>query len=233
MVHIFKKELGHYFNNPFGYILVVLASLLTNVFFIRDIYSVGLVSMKPLLLIHYWVLTLLIPALCMRSFAEERKTGTIESLLTLPIKEKDIVFGKMLSVLTIVGVYLILSWVLPLSFSFLSGLYLPEILIGYIGLVGVACMFITFCMYVSLKTSNQVVVFFVSALSLFLLSVFSADLVSSFIPRWLSDYVLFLTPLPQLEIFTKGLLDVRSIFYFISFTAVFLYAVITQLKHRD
>ena len=94
MFTIYKKELGHYFNNPFGYILVILATLIANVLFIRDIYSVGLVSMKPFFLTMYWVLVLLIPALCMRSFAEERKTGTIETMLTMPIGEKEIVLGN-------------------------------------------------------------------------------------------------------------------------------------------
>ena len=233
MFNIYKKELRHYFYNPFGYILVVLASLVVNALFIRDIYSVGLVSMRPLFLTMYWVMVLLIPALCMRSFAEERKTGTLEALLTLPLGEKDIVVGKLLAVLSLIGATLMLSLILPVSFAFISGLYLPEVSVGYIGLIFVAGLFSTLSLYISLKTSNQVLAFFISALILFCLSIISSDILVSFIPRLVSDLISPLTPLSNLENFMKGIVDLRSVFYFSSFTGVFIYAVIKQLEHRD
>ncbi|MBP6044799.1 MAG: ABC transporter permease subunit [Microgenomates group bacterium] len=233
MKHIFLKELRHYFFNPFGYILVVLATLIANALFIRDIYSVGLISMKPFFLTMYWVMVLLIPALCMRSFAEERKAGTLETLLTLPFGEKEIAVGKLLAVLSLIGATFLLSLVLPVSFAFISGLYLPEVFVGYLGLILVAGMFSTLSLYVSLKTSNQVLAFFISSTILFCLSIFSADILASFIPRVVSELITPLLPLANLENFTKGIVDLRSMFYFISFTAVFMYAVIKQLEHRD
>lgn len=233
MKHVFLKELRHYFFNPFGYILVVLATLIANALFIRDIYAVGLISMKPYFLTMYWVMVLLIPALCMRSFAEERKTGTLETLLTMPLGEKEIALGKLLAVLSLVGATMLLSLVLPVSFAFISGLYLPEVFVGYIGLMLVAGLFSTLSLYVSLKTSNQVLAFFVSAVILFCLSIFSADILASFIPRFISDLITPLTPLTNLENFTKGIIDLRSVFYFITFTSVSMYAVIKQLEHRD
>ena len=233
MFTIYKKELGHYFNNPFGYILVILATLIANVLFIRDIYSVGLVSMKPFFLTMYWVLVLLIPALCMRSFAEERKTGTIETMLTMPLGEREIALGKMFAVLSLIGATFTLSLVLPATFALFSGLYLPEVFAGYLGLVLVSGMFSTLSLYISLKTSNQVLAFIISAVILFCLSIFSADILASFIPRFISDLVTPLTPLANLDNFMKGIIDLRSVFYFLSFTGVFMYAVIKQLEHRD
>jgi len=233
MLNVYKKELKHYFHNPFGYILVVLATLIVNALFIRDIYSVGLVSMNSFLVTMYWVFVLLIPALCMRSFAEERKSGTMETLLTMPISEKDIAFGKFFAVLSLIGAIFILSLVLPASFALISGLYLPEVFVGYFGLILVSGMFSTLSLYISLKTSNQVLAFFISALILFCLSFFSTDILASFIPRYISDMFMPLTPLANLENFTKGIIDLRSVFYFVSFTAVFMYAVIKQLEHRD
>lgn len=233
MFTVYKKELGHYFNNPFGYILVILATLIANVLFIRDIYSVGLVSMKPFFLTMYWVTVLLIPALCMRSFAEERKVGTIETLLTLPLMEKEIAWGKFAAVLSLIGSTFILSLVLPFSFALISGLHLPELFVGYAGLVLVSGMFSTLSLYISLKTSNQVLAFFISAFILFCLSIISTDILASFIPRFISDLIMPLTPLANLENFMKGIVDLRSVFYFLSFTSVFMYAVIKQLEHRD
>lgn len=233
MFTVYKKELGHYFNNPFGYILVILATLIANVLFIRDIYSVGLVSMKPFFLTMYWVTVLLIPALCMRSFAEERKVGTIETMLTLPLMEKEIAWGKLAAVLSLIGATIILSLVLPISFALISGLYLPEVFVGYVGLILVSGLFSTLSLYISLKTSNQVLAFFISAFILFCLSIVSTDILASFIPRFMSDLFMPLTPLANLENFMKGIVDLRSVFYFISFTSVFMYAVIKQLEHRD
>ena len=164
---MYLKELKHYFFNPFGYIVVVVASLLVNALFLRDIYAVGLVSMRQYFLIMYWVFALLIPALCMRSFAEERKTGTIESLLTLPLSEKTIAFAKALAVLTVLGIVMVAGLVIPVSFAFLSGLYLPEVVVGYVGLTATAMLLISVSLYISLKTSNQVIAFFLSAIALF------------------------------------------------------------------
>ncbi len=233
MLEIYKKELRHYFYNPFGYILVILATLIANALFVRDIYSVGLVSMKPFFFTMYWVLVLLIPALCMRSFAEERKVGTIETMLTMPLGEKEIALGKLFAVLSLIGATFLLSFILPVSFALISGLYLPEVFVGYLGLAMVSAMFSTLSLYISLKTSNQVLAFFISAVILFCLSVFSADILASFIPRTISDLIAPLTPLPNLENFMKGIIDLRSVFYFSSFTGVFMYAVIKQLQHRD
>ncbi len=233
MFTIYKKELKHYFYNPFGYILVILATLIVNALFIRDIYLVGLVSMKPFFQTMYWVLALLVPALCMRSFAEERKVGTLETMLTLPVGEREIALGKLLADLSLIGATFVLSLVLPVTFALISGLYLPEVFVGYLGLVLVSGMFTTLSLYISLKTSNQVLAFFISAVILFCLSVFSTDVLASFIPRAISDLIAPLTPLANLENFMKGIIDLRSVFYFSSFTGVFIYAVIKQLQHRD
>lgn len=230
---IYLKELKHYFFNPFGYIVVVVASLLANALFLRDIYAVGLVSMRQYFLIMYWVFVLLIPALCMRSFAEERKTGTIESLLTLPLSEKTIAFAKALAVLTVLGIVMISGLVIPVSFAFLSGLYLPEVVVGYVGLIATAMLFISVSLYISLKTSNQVIAFFLSAIVLFCVSIFSVDTVASFIPRTIAAIAESLTPYAQLEQFVRGIIDLRAILYFTSFIAVSMYAVVKQLEHRD
>ena len=116
----------------------------------------------------YWVLALLVPALCMRSFAEERKVGTLETMLTLPVGEREIALGKLLADLSLIGATFVLSLVLPVTFALISGLYLPEVFVGYLGLVLVSGMFTTLSLYISLKTSNQVLAFFISAVILFL-----------------------------------------------------------------
>lgn len=233
MKALYKKELSHYFNNPTGLILIVLFAVLANFLFVKDIFVQQSASMRPFFIFTAWLLTIFVPALCMKTFAAEKQSNTIETLLTLPLSEKNIVLAKFFSVLTIVALSLALTVGLPLSLSSLSGLYIPEVLMGYTGLLFIAALFISIAFAVSLKTGSQVVSFFVSAVALFLIASFSSDFVSSFIPRTIADTLSFFAPFSYLNTFVKGVIDVRSIVYFISFTGFFLAVTVKELSGRD
>jgi ABC-2 type transport system permease protein len=232
MKHLFKKELNYYFNNPLGYIIVVLFAFLANFLFVKDIFAQQSASLKPFFGFIPWLFIVLVPAVCMRAFAQEKQSNTIETLLTLPLTEKDIVLAKFFSSLTFIAVALLLTLGLPVSLSFLSNVYLPEVITGYFGLLFLASAFIAVCMLCSLKTSSQIVAFFVSAVVLFLYTASTADFVSAFIPRRFMDQLLFLAPLPNLDNFVKGIVDLRSLVYFISVTGIFLFITRRELEKR-
>lgn len=233
MKALYKKELGHYFNNPIGFIVVVLFALFSNFLFIKDIFTIGSASMRPFFVTSGWMLIVFVPALTMRCFAEEKRTNTLEPLLTLPVRERDIVFAKLLAVLTVIAIGLSLTLALPVALAVISTLYLPEVLMGYIGLFLMATSFAAVSMIFSLKTNNQIVSFFLSAVTLFFLIAFSSDFVASFIPREISDLLTFITPLPYLDPFMKGLLDIRSVLYFLMITGLFTYITTTELEERS
>lgn len=233
MKAIYKKELGHFFNNPLGFIVIVLFALFSNFLFIKDIFSFGSASMRPFFVTTGWLLSIFIPALTMRSFAEEKRNNTLETLLTLPIGERDIVFGKILAVLTVIAISLALTLALPIALTFVSSLYFPEIITGYLGLFLMSMSFTAITVFFSLKTNNQIVAFFISALVLFILIAFSSDFVASFVPRSVSDTVVFVMPLTHLDPFMKGILDLRSIVYFLALTGLFTYISSSELEQRS
>jgi len=132
MKTLYKKELNYYLNNPIGYIILVLFGVFANFLFVKDIFVVGSASMKPFFSFLPWLLLVFIPALTMRIFAEEKRTNTIEVLLTLPVSETQIVLAKFFTLVTVTGLGLILTFGLPLTLSILTKVYYPEILIGYL-----------------------------------------------------------------------------------------------------
>ena len=233
MKTLYKKELQYYLNNPIGYIVIVLFAVFANFLFVKDIFVVGSVSMRSFFQLLPWLFLIYIPALSMRIVAEEKRTNTLEVLLTLPLSETQVILAKFLALVTIVGVSLTLTLGLPVSLSFLSGLYLPEIVSGYFGSLLLASFFISLSMFFSSQTKNQVVAFLLSILALFLFTVISTDVTASILPRSIQDFLVIFSPMNHLLNFVKGVIEVRSLFYFISGTLVFLFLAVIDLEKRE
>lgn len=237
MLTLYKKELSYYLNNPIGYIVIVLFAVFANFFFVKDIFVVGSASMRPFFAILPWFFMIFVPALSMRALSEEKRTNTIETLLTLPISETQIILAKYLAILTLIGVGLLLTLGLPISLYILtklafSNLYIPEILVGYLGVFLTAASFAAISLFFSSKTKNQVISFLLSVIVIFFLIIFSTDFVASVLTRELQDVLNYLSPVYHLESFLKGILDIRSLVYFLSSIVLFLFLTVIDLEKR-
>ncbi len=232
MKTLYKKELSYYLNNPIGYIVLILFAVFANFLFVKDIFVVSSASLRPFFNFLPWLLLIFIPALTMRILSEEKRVNTLEVLLTLPISETEIVVSKFLALLTVVGFGLLLTLGLPISLSFLTKLYLPEIIIGYLGVLLFSCSLISLSMFFSSQTKNQVVAFLLSALSIFFLLVVGTDFTANLLPRLIHDFLVYFSPINQLENFVKGVVDLRSLIYFVSFTFIFLFFTVIDLEKR-
>lgn len=232
MLSLYKKELNYYLNNPVGYIVLILFALFANFLFVKDIFLVGSASMRPFFNFLPWLFIIFIPALTMRIFAEEKKANTIEVLLTLPVSETQIVLSKFFALMTLIFISLILTIGLPISLAFLTQLYLPEIGIGYIGVFLFTCSLVSLSMFFSNQTKNQMVAFLASILSIIFLLVLSTDFLATILPKFIQDNLVYLTPIYHLQNFAKGVIDLRSVFYFLSFTLVFLFLTVIDLEKR-
>lgn len=230
---LYQKELNYYLNNPLGYIILILFSIFANFWYIKDIFVVGTSSMRAFFDSVPWFLMIFIPALTMRIFSEEKKANTIEVLLTLPIKEWSVVLAKFFALLTLIIIGLLLTVSLPLSLSLLSKVYLPEVIVGYFGLILFSSMMIAFSMIFSLLTKNQIVAFLISLLGIFSFLVLGSDFFASIVPRLINDLIIYYTPLYHLSFFNRSILELRSIVYFFSFTLVFLLINKFFLENRD
>jgi len=233
MNHIYRKELNSYLNNPVGYIIIVLFAVFANFLFIKDLFAVGSASMRSFFAIIPWLMLVFVPAVSMKAIAEERRTNTIETLLALPLSETEIVVGKFLAILTVVAMALALTLALPIALFFTSKLYLPEIIAAYAGTLLFAGALAAISLFFSSLTKNQVVSFLLSALVIFLLLMITSDFTSNVIPRVIQDNLGYFGLLYHLQNFVKGLLDLRSVFYFVSLIACFLFLSVISLERRD
>ncbi|MCX7881063.1 MAG: ABC transporter permease subunit [Patescibacteria group bacterium] len=232
MKNLYKKEINYYLSNPIGYLVLILFGVFANFLFIKDIFIVGSASMRGFFGIVPWLLMVFIPALAMRVLSEEKRVNTIEVLLTLPFSETEIVLSKFFALLVLAVIGLFLTMSLPISLSFLSKVYLPEIFIGYLGLVFLAGSFISIGVFFSNLTKNQVVAFLSSILLIFFLLVLSTDYFANVLPKFLNDVLIYFSPIFHLQNFVKGVIDLRSVFYFTSLTLVFLFLTIISLEKR-
>lgn len=233
MFTLFKKELGYYLNNAVGYIIVILFAVFANFLFVKDIFLVGSASMQPFFGLLPWLLMIFIPALTMRILSEEKRTNTIETLLSLPVSETQVVLAKFFALMVLVTLGLILTLSLPVSLSFLTSIYIPEVLIGYLGVLLLSAAFVSLSMFFSSQTKNQVVAFLISVVASFFFLVISTDFLSTILPKFVQDVTSYFSPIYHLQNFVKGVVDFRSFFYFASFIIVFLFLTIVDLEKRS
>ncbi len=238
MKPLFKKELQFYLNNPIGYITIILFAVFANFLFVKDIFIVGVASMRQFFETLPWLLMIFIPAVAMRTFADEKKNNTIDILLSLPISELQIVLSKFAAVLVVTSLGLVLTLGLPISLyvltrEFGSNVYIPEIIVGYLGVLMLSAVFVAVSLFYSSQTKNQVIAFLLSAVTLFFLIVFSGDFVASVVPPIVQEFLSYLSPITHIRGFIKGVIDVRSLYYFISFTVIFLFLTVVDLEKRQ
>lgn len=232
MYTLYKKELSYYLNNPIGYIVVVLFGVFANFLFVKDIFLIGSASLRPFFSMAPWLLMIFIPAVTMRALSEEKRTNTLEMLLTLPISETQVVVSKFLALLTVTAAALLTTVSLPISLYYLSGIYIPEIIVGYLGIILLSASFIALSLFFSSQTKNQVIALLGSIIVIFLLLVVASDFSATVLPRFIIDYMSMFSPLYHLQNFIKGLLDLRSVFYFLGLIVLFLFLTIIDLEKR-
>jgi len=233
MKNLIKKEVSHYLNNPLGYIVIILFGIFANLFFVKDLFVVGSASLRPFFLLLPWFLLVFIPAVSMRAFSEEKRNNTIEVLLTLPYLETQIVLAKFFAVLTVFIIALSLTLSLPFSLFLLTKIYLPEILIGYLGTLFLGASFSAISLFFSSQTKNQVVAFLLSVITLFFLLVLGSDFLASYLPKIVQEFFVPFSPFYHFQNFIKGVFDFRSLFYFSSFVFLFLFLTVLELEKRN
>lgn len=229
---LFKKELAFYLNNPIGFIIAILFAGFANFLFIKDLFLKGDSSMRPFFEIIPWLVLIFIPAVSMRVFSEEKRLNTIETIFTLPIYESGVVLAKYFALFVFSLITLVLTFSIPISLGNLGKIVLPEIVVSYIGVLFLSSAFIALSMYFSSTTKNQIVAFLLSVVSLFLLMMVGSDFLSTVVPSIIQQWLTFISPIYHFENFLKGVVDIRSVGYFLSFTVTFLFLTIINLEKR-
>ncbi len=231
---IAKKELNSFFDSLIAYILLVLFLGFCGFFtwiYGSDVFFIGQASLRPFFSIAYWTLFIFIPAITMRMIAEEKKSGTIELLLTKPVSDRHLVLGKFLAALLLICISLAFTLPYAISISFLGNLDNGEFLLGYLGLILMSASYIAIGLYASSITSNQIVAFLTALfISLFFHIIF--DVLDTGFSGWLGDFFNMLNLSAHFESMQRGVLDTKDLIYFLSLIFLGLYLTETNLSKR-
>ncbi|MFZ2289155.1 MAG: ABC transporter permease [Halopseudomonas yangmingensis] len=238
---IFRRELGSYFATPLAFVFIVIFLVLSAVFtfYLGGFYENGQADLNAFFNFHPWLYLFLVPAVAMRLWAEERKSGTIELLMTLPITRSNMVLGKFLAAWVFVGIALLLTFPIVITVNYLGNPDNGAIFTGYLGSWLLAGGYLAIGSCMSALTRNQVIAFILSVVACFVFIVSGfpllLDLFSGWAPQWLLDAIASLSFLIRFDAISKGVLDLRDLLYFFSLMAVWLLAtaIVIDLKKAD
>jgi len=235
---IMRRELASYFATPLAYVFILIFLVLAGsfTFYLGGFYERGQADLDPFFTFHPWLYLFLIPAISMRLWAADRKSGTIELLLTQPVTLWDAVVGKFLAAWLFTALALALTFPLCLTVNYLGKPDNGAILAAYLGSLLLAGGFLAIGSCMSALTRNQVVAFILAVVACFafLLAGFPMvlDLFRSWAPQVLVDAVASLSFLTHFESIAKGVIDLRDLLYFAMLIGFFLLATAIALELR-
>ncbi|MBS0241310.1 MAG: ABC transporter permease subunit [Proteobacteria bacterium] len=235
---ITKRELAAYFGTGLAYVFAVIFVALTGAFafFIGSFFDRGQADLVTFFQYHPWLYLLLVPAVAMRLWAEERKTGTIELLMTLPISTFEAILGKFLAAWIFIGFALVLTFPMWITVRYLGSPDNGVILTSYIGSFLMAGAFLSIGSCISALTKNQVIAFIVAATICFLFVMSGSDLVLNFFRAWapqiVIDAISSMSFLTQFDRITRGVISLPTIFFYLSLIAFFLFANAIVVEER-
>lgn len=235
------RELRGYFATPLAYVFMVifLALMGAFTFYLGGFFERGQADLQPFFNFHPWLYLFLVPAIAMRLWSEERKSGSIELLMTLPVTLWEAVLGKFLAAWLFVAVALALTFPIWITVNYLGEPDNGVIVAGYVGSLLMAGGFLAIGSCISAANRNQVVAFIITVVVCFLFMLAGFPLVLDFFRAWLPqavvDIVAGLSFLTHFTSLSKGVLDLRDVLYFLLVIGVWLYAcvIVLDLKKAD
>ncbi len=235
------RELRAYFATPVAFVFIVIFLALMGVFtfYLGGFFERGQADLSPFFNFHPWLYLFLVPAIAMRLWSEERKTGSIELLMTLPVTTTHAVVGKFLAAWVFTGAALALTFPIWLTVNYLGNPDNGVILAAYIGSLLMAGGFLAIGSCISAANRNQVVAFIITVVICFAYLLAGFPLVLDFFAGWapqrLVDTVSGLSFLTHFNSISKGVIDLRDVLYFLIVIGAWLYAtaVVLDLKKAD
>ncbi|RPH07829.1 MAG: ABC transporter permease [Alphaproteobacteria bacterium TMED93] len=227
--NIFKREILSYFSTPVAYVFIAIFLILSGLFtfYLGNFFELGQANLSSFFEWHPWLYLFLIPSITMRLWAEEKKSGTIEFITTLPISVTSIVIGKFFASWVFTIVALTLTFPFWITVNYMGNPDNGVILASYIGSILMAGGYLAIGSCISAMTSNQVIAFVVSATISFLFTVSGLPIVLDFFSSWsgqtITDVVASLSFLTNYYDITRGLIDLRCLLYFFTLIFFFLY----------
>jgi ABC-2 type transport system permease protein len=235
---IAKREFRGYFATPLALVFLTVFVALTGAltFYVGGFFDRGQADLYPFFAYHPWLYLLLVPAVAMRLWAEERKTGTIELLMTLPITPIEAILGKFFAAWAFIGLALLLTFPIWITVNVLGNPDNGVILSSYIGSFLMAGAFLAIGSFVSTLTKNQVIAFIIASLICFLFTMSGLELVQNGLRAWtpaiLASAVSSMSFLSHFQQITRGVLDLPTLIFFVSMIVFWLFATVIALDQK-
>ena len=238
LFNIVKRELASYFSTPLAYVFIVIFLMLIGsfTFYLGNFFVRGQADLNSFFAFHPWVYILLIPAVTMRLWAEERKSGTIELLMTLPLTTAQSVIGKFFAAWIFICIALILTFPIWITVNYLGQPDNGVIFAGYIGCLFMSGAYLSIGSCISAITKNQVIAFVISATVCFIFTMSGLDIVLNFFKIWAPEFLVntisSMSFLTHFESITKGVIEVRDFLFYLSviFFWLFLNVIVVEFK---
>jgi len=229
---VYRKEMRSYFVSPIPYVLIVIFVAFMGWWFFsqREFFLIARASLDPLFVVVPWVLVFLVPAITMRLWSEEARGGTLETLLTVPIRPWQLVGGKFLSAWTLLLVCLLATIGVPVSVALLGDLDWGPVIGGYLGALFVGAALLALGLWISALTAHQIVAYLITMVLGFVLVILRG--VASDIGGGLGTFVERLSVASRYDALGRGVVDLRDLVYFVSFAAFFLYLNAQAVENR-
>lgn len=234
---IFRRELNSYFVTPLAYVFIIIFLVLAALFTFQlgGLYDSNTATLQPFFAYHPWLYLFLVPAVAMRLWAEERKSGTLELLLTLPVTIWQAVLGKFLAAWVFLGIALALTFPMWLMVNYLGNPDQGVIAASYLGSWLMAGGFLAIGNCISAITKNQVIAFVLTIVVCFLgfMMIGSRFLaVLDFLPAPLAETIGSLSILDHYDSIQQGVLELRDLAYFTLLIAAWLFASVVVIKSK-
>jgi ABC-2 type transport system permease protein len=227
---IVMRELRAYFATPVAYVFIVIFLFLTAIFtfYLGGFYESDQADLEPFFRFHPWLYLFLIPAISMRLWSEERKSGTVELLMTLPVSLMQAVVGKYVAAWAFTAIALALTFPIWITVNYLGNPDNTVIVASYIGSLLMAGGFLAIGACISALTKNQVIAFVVSVVICFLFIVSGFPIVLDFFKAWapqaIVDVISSFSFLTHFQSIQKGVIDIRDLIFFASLIVFWLFA---------
>ena len=227
---IMKRELNSYFSSPIAYIVTGLFLIITGVLFFTTFFLQNRASLRNMFSLMPIILSFFIPALTMRLYSEEKRSGSIETLYTLPVTEFDAVCGKFLAAL-IASAAMVAPTLIYLISMLPFGLPEPgPVAGGYLGTLFLCAAFSAIGVFASSITKNQIIAFFTAFIICIVLTMIDTFLV--FLPTSFVDFFAYISANAHFTSISKGIIDTRDLLYFASITALF-FVITVKIQQKE
>jgi ABC-2 type transport system permease protein len=228
-----RKELDSYFNSPLGYIVAGVFLLASGWIFSQGLFINNQATMRSFFALMPVLLIFILPAVTMSAWAEEKKSGTAEVLLTLPIENAQAVLGKFLSSLVFLIILLVFTFPIPFAVMQLGAPDKGIILAGYLGTVFLGAAYIAIGLWVSSVTKNQIIAFLLALVVILIFYIVGSSFVLDVMPSTIALLGKNLSLATHFDSMLRGVLSLKDLVYYLSVVAIFLFLNVRAVSERN